>query len=414
MIDKFRIIRISFMISIVAVAVFVFAVTIRYNLLDMVHEKGLSSTSYWVLERVRKRLLAPERAPKGAYFSAVKGNYWLKESSDARESLPLYKTIKAIDPSQYPKSMPPDNLNFKTWTRSHGDNFNSKYASISQINKKNVRGLQRVWVYNSGEGDWKSDKGIKANNVETNPIFVNGKIFTTTPDAHIVAIDAKSGGELWRFKFAKGVPARRGMVWWKGDINHKPRIYLPIGGRLYAIDPDTGKPIEGFGDQGFVKISKSFVAPVIDQDRVIVATFAPSLVAFNVFTGKKIWETGLLESGEMPKKAGPFVISGGAPWSGIALDKERHIIFASTGNARQALYGALRPGDNKNSNSLVAIDGLTGSVLWAFQEVAHDLWDYDIPSPPTLTSIKKEDQLVDVVLVRESLNKFSRTPVNMR
>ena len=91
--------------------------------------------------------------------------------------------------------------------------------------------------------------------------------------------------------------------------------------------------------------------------------------------------------------------NGGSPWGGISIDTKNNLLFLTTGNPRPALLGSTRKGPNKNANSIIAIDLKKKKIAWSFQEVLHDLWDYDIASPPLLASIRMNEKLLDVVIV---------------
>jgi quinoprotein glucose dehydrogenase len=125
--------------------------------------------------------------------------------------------------------------------------------------------------------------------------------------------------------------------------------------------------------------------------------------AYSAVSGELLWKTDLLNGTQSNTLAsaelivGPVRIGGGVPWAGMSLDNARSRLYVSTGNPRPALYGVTRPGNNELSSSIVCIDTRTGAIAWSFQEVAHDMWDLDIPSPPVLTSIRRNGHLIDVV-----------------
>jgi quinoprotein glucose dehydrogenase len=137
----------------------------------------------------------------------------------------------------------------------------------------------------------------------------------------------------------------------------------------------------------------------VDHNRLIVATVAPSIEAYDVETGRQLWRTSLLER-PSPGEAGgarPFTLSGGTIWSGLSVDSTRSTAFVTTGNAFPILYGPYRPGRNRYTNSVVAIDTRTGEVKWSFQEVAHDLWDFDIVGAPVLATVKRNGVSIEAV-----------------
>ena len=339
-------------------------------------------------------------------YSIFGSNMPLKERENERLVLPEFKVIPGLNDNF--KSTTPSSVKFdvvssisfseNAWHRSTGDNYSGKYSRLDQINRQNVRDLSVAWVYRSGEGGWDQ-------NVETNPVIADGTIFVTTPVGYLVAIDAVTGVEKWRNTFIKN-PARRGLLWWPGNAKYGPRLFVPSNSGTYAVDPKDGRIIKGFGDAGRVG-ERSLVAPVIDEDRLIVATYAPPseayIEAYNVESGSSLWKTALLKFGsstaEYSNQLAPseYRIGGGVPWGGISLDENRKRVYVTTGNPRPSLYGATRPGANYYTCSVLSVNTLTGKIEWSFQEVAHDLWDFDIPSPPNLLTIKRAGRLVDVV-----------------
>ena len=145
------------------------------------------------------------------------------ENAEERALLPLYKTINAITQQELANNtrhyeVDPGQL--ISWTRSHGDNYSSKYSALDQITKDNVTKLKVAWVLNTENfGEWKT-------NVETNPIVANGLIYFATTQNYIVAVDVKTGIIKWSYK-CDSVPARRGLVWWKGT-NGDSQIFFPL------------------------------------------------------------------------------------------------------------------------------------------------------------------------------------------
>jgi quinoprotein glucose dehydrogenase len=314
------------------------------------------------------------------------------DEENERSALPEYMLIPGLNES-FKGETYPSSIDFGTWHRSHGDNYSSKYSVLDQINKHNVQDLGLAWIYHFGEEG-------REKTVETNPIFADGKVFSTSSAGSLVAIDAVTGVEKWRTKLIHN-PARRGLLWWAGNSQHAPELFVPSDSGVYAVNPDNGTIIESFGDSGRVG-GASLVAPVVDEDRLIIATTAPSVEAYNVGSGILLWKTELLKSGasitqhiELPSQE--YRLEGGVPWAGISLDENRERVYVSTGNARPTMYGVTRPGPNQFSSSILSINTLTGKIEWSFQEVAHDLWDLDVPSPPNLLTISRAGRPIDVV-----------------
>jgi quinoprotein glucose dehydrogenase len=317
------------------------------------------------------------------------------EDAAARQKLPLYKTIAAAQPGELTRANGyPKRDSYINWHRSHGDMGSSRYSLLDQINRSNVKDLQVAWIYRSGDGT----PEIKVTPIEASPVIANGVIYTPTPGHFIAAVNAMTGKEIWRFKSPENFPAKRGLIWWAGTKNIPARIYFPAGDLLIALDAKTGALVHGFGKEGFVRSYKSSIAPTIARGRIVIGTFKPSIEAFDLITGKKDWSFDILDkSGSSIFDMRPHNLSGGNPWGGMATDVERGIVYVSTGNPEPAFIGVVRPGENRNTSSVVALDIESGRKIWSFQEVRHDLWDLDIPASPVLTTITRGGQRIDVV-----------------
>ncbi len=287
--------------------------------------------------------------------------------------------------------------NEQNWMRSHGNHSSNKFSNLKKINKKNVNLLDVAWTHTF---DKKKD-------IAGNPIFYQGTIFLSSTDKSLVALDALNGKKKWEFK-TEGTAARRGLL-----INDEknPKVYFCDQQNLIALHADKGKPVKEFGNNGIIKLKKNCqITPVIMDDKIIIGTFEPSIEVYDLKSGKILWRFYLKEKNEDYFRYGGkrYDYSGGNPWGGISADLERKILFVTTGNAGRFYEGTTRPGDNKYSNSIVAIDIEKKKLLWEFQEIAHDIWNYDIASPPILTSIKVNNKKIDVVVAP---SKFGNTIV---
>jgi quinoprotein glucose dehydrogenase len=316
------------------------------------------------------------------------------ESRAERERLPLYKVIPAARPEELtPAKGYPDPRLHRSWDRSHGSDYNTRFSLLDQIDQTNVSKLRVAWTYRSGDLklEWND-------NIQSNPIVVDGVMYAPTMGRHVVALDAASGRERWRFS-PGARPAFRGLTYFRGNDKISPRLLFGAGDFLWALEPKTGKPVAGFGDGGSVRSGEFRVAPVVHGDSIIVAGYLKDVFAFDLSTGKPGWVFHTLpRRGEFGYEPGNETFSYGANcWGGIALDPERGIVYIATGGIKPNFEGASHPGRRLFGNSVVAIDARTGKRVWHFQEIPHDLWDLDIPSPPVLVTVKRHGKMVDAV-----------------
>jgi quinoprotein glucose dehydrogenase len=324
--------------------------------------------------------------------------YWSIEDAVDREKLPLYQTIPAATPSELtPANGLPKRETYMTWHRSHGDNGGTRYSALDQINRQNVTNLQVAWTYHSGDG---------SNNLQCNPIIVKGVMFAPTPGKHIVAVNAVTGAELWRFR-PEGRPAFRGLIYWPGGDGASERVLFCAGKFLYALDPTTGEPIASFGDCGHTLLpggaqgdfGAATAGPAIFERIIVVPGFEKDVWGFHVVTGKQLWTFHTVpQAGEFGFETWDRPESYAANcWGGMAMDEARGIAYITTGSPKRNFIGVDHLGDNLFANCLIAMDARTGRRLWHFQEIRHDIWDLDIPAPPSLATITRDGKRVDVV-----------------
>jgi len=279
------------------------------------------------------------------------------------------------------------------WTRSHGNNYSNRFSNLKNINSKNINKLELAWVYNSNNN--------KSNNIDIqcNPIAVNGIIYTPVVGGHIVAIDGYSGRELWRSEKFNHDVARRGILFSNENKNNIPRLYFNNGAKLIVLNASTGKRDPFFGKNGSIRTGYSKITPLIYKKNLIIASWNKDLEVYDLENGNLKWKYYF---GDNKKKYfnQPEYDNrkGGNPWGGISLDYDRGIVFITTGNPSNYFDGTKRPGINSNSNSIIAISISEQKEIWSFQETIHDIWNLDLPAPPVLTSINKNDKKYDVVL----------------
>lgn len=351
------------------------------------NKEGVSGVWDSIVERFDSAALDTNASIRYSLYD--RSSYPPVEDAAARAALSEYRVIAGLDIDKYPAARP-IRSRYDTWHRSHGDDSSSKYSSLNQIAPDNVRQLEVAWTY--GIGSELGDAARNGTTVETNPVVAHGKLFVSSIDGLLISIDAATGLEVWRLRLP-GPVARRGMVWEPNEDFARSRLFVPAGDGVYAVNAATGQVLKDFGNNGQVGDQLSLIAPAIVNDKLIVAIVKPAVEAYDLRTGKLLWSRALLDKAD----ARNTNLYGGVPWGGMSADASRSTVYVSTGNPRPELIGTTRPGANRHSCSVVSIDANTGRIVWAFQEISHDLWDLDIPSPPVLTTITKDDKRIDVV-----------------
>ena len=290
------------------------------------------------------------------------------------------------------------------------DQSGDHYYRLEQIKPRNVSRLHVAWTYETGVGG-----------LQTTPLFRDGRLYVTTPKQQVIALDPETGKELWKFNGAlKGQQPIRGLSYWQQEAER--RLFSSLGSTLIAIDPDNGMLIGGFGKDGAVDLREGLgrdaarmaiflTSPgIVFRDLIIVGfrtsespPAAPGAIrAYDVRTGALRWSFNTVpQPGEVGHASWPedaWKVAGGAnAWAGMALDEKRGIVYVPTGSAVDDFYGADRKGDNLFANSLLALDAGTGKRLWHCQAVHHDIWDRDLPSPPTLVTVTREGRRIDAI-----------------
>ncbi len=310
-------------------------------------------------------------------------------------------------------------MNGKEWPVYFGDKHNSHYSILDQINASNVQELNVAWEYKTGDGDT-----LGRTQIQCNPIIVDGILYGSSPKLKVFALDAATGKELWRFDPAVATSfslnVNRGVTYWE-DGDDK-RILFTAGPYLFALNAQTGYPVQSFGKFGKASLKStlgewaqelyvvSTTPGILYEDLLIIGTrvsegaqAAPGYIrAYDVKTGKVAWTFHTIpKPGEFGYNTWPEDaykrIGGVNSWSGMALDEERGIVFVPTGSASYDFYGGNRKGANLFANCLLALDASTGERIWHFQTVHHDIWDRDLPSAPNLITVAHDGKKVDAV-----------------
>ncbi len=311
---------------------------------------------------------------------------------------------------------------------SHSLNSSSRFAVMDDLTPASVKGLTEAWVAHTGEyaGGMGPNPPQSVEGFQTRPTLVGGLLIVTTTTSKVIALDAETGKEAWRFdpftgKHVCDFPHRGVAVW--SAASESTIFSGTCDGHLIALDARTGQPRSTFGTGGSVDLRTGLgvgateeygvtSAPAIFRDLVIIGSRVPEgesrgpsgdVRAFDVRTGQERWR---FHTVPQPGEPGHETWASDAwqgrtgvnVWSTMSVDDERGLLFMPIGSASYDFYGADRPGPDLHANSLVALDAASGRLKWHFQLVHHDLWDYDPPAQPILADITSNGRRIPAVI----------------
>ncbi len=292
----------------------------------------------------------------------------------------------------------------------NGNYEQTRFYPAQQINRENIHKLKRSWVFQTE---------IKES-METSPIVINGVMYVTTSFNHVYALNAATGKQMWHYKHAMGDittyccgPNNRGVAAY-GD-----KLYMgTLDAKLVALDAKTGEMV---WEQQIADPEKGYsetMAPTAVGGKILIGTNGGEygirgfVKAYDAETGNLLWTfntvpedssgvwattdaTGVhmlrditTEKANYTKHGDPYETLGGGVWQNMAIDRDNDRVYFVVGNPSPDLYGAIRPGDNLFTNSLVSVDLNTGNYVCHLQYIAHDVWDLDAVSPPILTAVE--------------------------
>jgi quinoprotein glucose dehydrogenase len=343
--------------------------------------------------------------------------------------LPLFVLI-------FPAQLAAQSPNPGDWTAYGRDPLGSRHSPLKQLDPASVANLQVAWTYSTGEAEL---RGGSNRSLEVTPLVVDGTMYLITPLARVIALDATTGKELWVYDGALdrnrrfGDHTSRGVSTWldprlrEGAPCRRRIIAGTTDARLVALDAATGKVCEGFGAGGVIDLRIGIRNPP-DWFEEYELTSPPAIVGETIVVGSAIADNSRAEatSGEVrgfdirtgalrwrwdpiPQDSadpqyqtwrGPRAHNTGAAnaWSVLAADPARDLVFVPTSSPSVDYYGGHRLGANRYANSITALRASTGKVVWSFQTVHHDLWDYDNASPPLLATVEYQGRRRDAVL----------------
>ncbi|MBP01685.1 MAG: pyrroloquinoline quinone-dependent dehydrogenase [Rhodospirillaceae bacterium] len=321
------------------------------------------------------------------------------------------------------------------WPNFGNDKGGSQYSSLDQLTPKNVADLKVAWIHRSG--DFKNNP--KGTSLQVVPIHANGLLYYCTPLNRVFALNPETGEEVWVFdphsvdkdtgeslitgpRLAGGC---RGVAYWedneKSDLECSKRIFKgDAGGNLWAIDADSGKSCAEFGSsaghpgrvsnadyeshgEGYL----SMPSPgVVIGDVVVGSTASNDTIqdandgivrGWDVRSGELKWEFNPIPAGKESESGAANV------WSTMSSDPDLNLVFLPTTSPSTDYYGGSRRFPIPYSDAIVALEAETGGVVWHFQTVRHDLYDYDLVGHPLLVTIKKDEKFIDVAILQTKM-----------
>ncbi len=328
------------------------------------------------------------------------------------------------------------------WSYYGGNPGGTRYSPAAQITPTNVSRLKVAWIFRTGDhgagfpGDeWKSHMTFEAT-----PILYDGTLYFTTSETNVVAVNAATGTQRWRYdanvkKLWYSDAASRGVTLWVDEQSSAnaachARIFAPtLDSRLLALDAITGKPCEDFADHGQLDLTQNINFTYKGGDSMnYLVTSPPVVIDGKVIVGSSIGDNRMADSERgtvraFDARSGKLVLSwdpiprdpsnpvykewtpeaaktvGGAnAWPPLSVDPERHLVFVPTTSPSDDYFGGERPGDNRWADSVIALNADTGQLVWGYQLVHHDLWDYDTVAQPVLVDLIHNGQHVPAVI----------------
>lgn len=311
------------------------------------------------------------------------------------------------------------------WESWGGDPGGLRFSPLHEITSDNVGQLIRAFEFRTGDVTARPPEVMRRTKFEATPLFVEDSLIFCSPFNEVIALDPGTGAQKWRYDPKIAINQRpanryvcRGVTYWVDDTAPRgaacrARIFMGTNDvRLIALDAKTGLPCADFGKGGEIKLDIGMPLewpgefqitspPAIGRGVVVVGSSigdnrrvdAPSGVvrAFDARSGEPRWTFE-------PLKRDGIEAGHANVWAAMSVDAARGLVFLPTSSPSPDFWGGKRPGNNEHANSVVALRIETGELVWAFQTVHHDVWDYDLPAQPTLARIDTGEGSRDVVI----------------
>jgi glucose dehydrogenase len=296
------------------------------------------------------------------------------------------------------------------WPATAGDVGAMKYSAVDQITPANITKLTQAWIYEPGG---------------PSPIVINNLMYFTA-GAHVIALNADSGTEAWKFPLSQAAPGgaiRRGMTYWPGDASHAPRVLVTMsGGTLVQLDAKSGQLLP---EAGVIDLVNGIMDTIPEGEAYAIASpvavyknlaifpgrtgehnrwgIPGDLRAFDLLTGREMWRFHTVPHPGEPN-FGTWGLNGWqdrkgpGSWQPLTVDNENGLVFVALGNAVDQNYGNSRPGSNLYSASVVALEAATGKYKWHFQTAHHDIYDGDLNAPPMFADVNKDGRRTPAIV----------------
>jgi alcohol dehydrogenase (cytochrome c) len=289
------------------------------------------------------------------------------------------------------------------WSVYGGNLYNQRYSSLNQITTSNVANLKGAWTFHTGSAS-------SASSFESSPIVVDGTMYLTGPQSQVYALDARTGNQLWNY-----VPAltdiaalplccgqvNRGVGFGQGKV-----FVAQLDAKLVALDAGSGQVLWSVPDDDPRAGYSQTMAPLYWNGMVFIGVSGAEyeirghVTAYDATTGQQVWRfftipaPGDFGSDTWPAGTDMWKFGGGSVWQTPALDPDLGLLYVTVGNPSPDLDGSQRGGDNLFTEAIVALDAKSGARKWHFQEVHHDIWDYDTVSPNVLFDVSVSGKTV--------------------